>query len=85
MPGRSHRSHAAAHASVGMTWLLNSAAATAARHHTGQPRHAKATETCPRRHDKSAAGRPKDAPNDHGIPRFCPFQAPCFSPVRALH
>ena len=39
MIGRSHRSHAAAHASVGMTWLLNSAAATDARHRTSPCRH----------------------------------------------
>ena len=36
---RSHRSQAIAHASVGMTWLLNSAAAIDARHHTYPRRH----------------------------------------------
>lgn len=41
--GRSHRSHAAAHASVGMTWLLNPAAAADARHRTIQRRHDMAT------------------------------------------
>ena len=39
MRGRSHRSHAAAHASVGMTWLLNSAAAIDARHRASPRRH----------------------------------------------
>ena len=40
IPGcRSHRSQAIAHASVGMTWLLNSAAAIDARHHTYPRRH----------------------------------------------
>ncbi len=36
---RSHRSQAVAHASVGMTWLLNSAAAIDARQRTCQRRH----------------------------------------------
>ena len=36
---RSHRSLAVAHASVGMTWLLNSAAAIDARHHIYPRRH----------------------------------------------
>ena len=44
---RSHRSHAAAHASVGMTWLLNPAAAIDARR-----------RTC-RRGDDMAASVPK--------------------------
>jgi hypothetical protein len=61
------------------------AAAIDARPRTSQPRHDKAAETCPRRHDKSAAGRPKDAPTGHGSPRFYPFLAPCLSHVRALH
>ena len=43
MIGRSHRSQAIAHASVGMTWLLNSAAAIDARR-----------RTCPRWHDMAA-------------------------------
>ena len=61
------------------------AAATDTRHRAGQRRHGKAAETCPRRQDKTAAERPKDAPTDHGSPRFCPFQAPCLSHCEALH
>ena len=38
MTSRSHRSHAAAHANEGMTWLLNSAAAKDARHRAFQRR-----------------------------------------------
>ena len=85
MPGRSHRSHAAAHASEGMTWLLSSAAATDARPRTSQRRPAKSAETRPLSPGQAAAGRPKDAATGHGNPRFRPFQTPCFSPVRALH
>ena len=76
---------ATAHASVGMTWLLNSAAATDARQCTSKCRPAKAAETSARRHDKTAAERPKDALNDHGSPLFCPLQPPRFGPVEALH
>ncbi len=46
---RSHRSQAIAHASVGMTWLLNSAAATDA-----------SRRTCPCWHDMAAGTSPKD-------------------------
>ncbi len=44
MISRSHRSHAAAHASAGMTWLLNSATATDARQRTGPCWHDMAAE-----------------------------------------
>ena len=61
------------------------AAAIDARPRTCQPRPAKSAETCPRRHDKIAAGRPKDAPTGHGSPPFCPLKAYRFGHVEALH
>ena len=85
MIGRSHRSHAAAHASVGMTRLLNSAAATDARQCTSKCHPAKAAEPRPLSSGQAAAGRPEDALTGHGSPRFCPLRASRFGHGRALH
>ena len=55
MTGRSHRSHATAHASVGMTWLLNPAAAIDARQRTSLCRHDMAAGSCPSWQDMIAS------------------------------
>ena len=74
MPGRSHRSQAIAHASVGMTWLLNSAAATDARR-----------RTCPCWHDMAAGTSPKDdllskSCHNRSLRLLVPVSSPCPTP-----